>query len=83
MVSVLPQLDYLDDIKITDIHRKMARAHATTLAVNGKPNHFEDLHTIATNIHRCDDEWNRRLSKNGNHIPKLMPIRNNSKANRL
>lgn len=83
MVSVLPQLDYLDDIKIMDIQQKMVRAHATTYAVNGKPNHFEDLYSIATNIHKCDDERNRRYGKNGSNIPKLMPIRNNSKANRL
>lgn len=63
MISVLPQLDYLDHIKITEIQRKMAKAHATTYAGNGKSYHFEDLYKHGLN---------RRIGKHGSNIPKLI-----------
>lgn len=63
MISVLPQLDYLDHMKITEIQRKMAKAHVTTYAGNGKSYHFEDLYKHGLN---------RRIGKHGSNIPKLI-----------
>lgn len=79
VIGSLPKLDYLDDVKITDGQRAMAKAHTRLPPVNGASinygEHFSSGTSMLT-ILKYD-------VKNGRRYEKLVPKRNPLKFDRL
>lgn len=86
VIGSLPNLEYLDDVKISDEQRAMARAHINTYSINGVPinfvEHFSNTAHMLTNS-KYDGRTHRRYTKFGNGINKLVPKRNGTKIDRL
>lgn len=75
VIRALPNLDYLDDIKITAGQRAMARAHVNARALNGSTINFRAEFSSTPNllaIRKYDTKSRRQSAKHGNAIPKLM-----------
>lgn len=80
VIGSLPKLEYLDDVKINDDQRAMARAHATMYSANGlTPFHLRETFSRKSNVMtmmKHDAESMRRFGK-------LVPQQNCSKFDRL
>lgn len=79
MIGSMPKLEYLDDVKITDGQRAMARAHARLLAVNGASINFGEHYSSGTSMLTIS----KYDAKAGRRYGKLVPKRNGSKFDRL
>lgn len=79
MIGSLPKLEYLDDVKITDGQRAMARAHARLLAVNGASYNFGEQYSSGTSMLTIL----KHDAKAGRRYGQLVPKRNYLKFDRL
>ncbi|XP_055324292.1 leucine-rich melanocyte differentiation-associated protein-like [Sitodiplosis mosellana] len=79
VIGSLPKLDYLDDVKITDCQRKMARAHTRLLAWNGASINFGENYSSGTSMMTIL----KHDAKAGRRYGKLVPKQNGSKFDRL
>lgn len=79
VIGSLSKLEYLDDVKITDCQRTMAKAHTRLSAWNGSSISFGEQFLSGTSmltILKYD-------AKAGQRYGKLVPKRNGSKFDRL
>lgn len=80
VIGSLPKLEYLDDVKITDGQRAMARAHARLPPVNGSSINFGEHFSSGTSMLTIL-KYDTKAA--GQRYGKLVPKRNSSKFDRL
>lgn len=86
VIRICPNLDYLDDMKITDGQRALARAYVNARALNGSPNNIRSEFSSTPNlltIWKYDARTRRHHTKHGNVVPKLVLKPNDSQSERF
>lgn len=79
VIGILPKLEYLDDVRITDCQRTMAKAHTRLSAWNGAFISFGEQFSSGTS-HLAVSKYD---AKAGQRYGKLLPKRNGSKFDRI